>query len=200
MNIGSTTFDGLLDAIGAKSPTPGGGAVTSAVGALASALGRMVVEYSKGRKEFASQAGEHGRMLDVLDRARWLMLELAAEDMRAYGVLNEAMKLPKDDASRAGAVESAARGALQPPLATMGACVDLLRWFEALAPISNPFLRSDLGIAAILVEATARASRWNVAVNAPFLPEAERVRTLAQADAMLLESARRMHAVEALCR
>lgn len=199
MNLESLSFGELLAQVSSKSPVPGGGAVTASVAALGAALGSMVLNYSVGRKDLAPYEAELQDGLDQLERARWILIELAAEDMRAYEVLNEAMKLPKDDPSRAQLITQSSRAAAEPPLATIAACTELLRLFDRLAPKTNKWLRSDLAIAAVLAEAAARASRWNVMVNAPQMGEPEGSLAIERADRILETAARLVRSVEEAC-
>lgn len=169
MGVGDQTIDTLLAALASKKPTPGGGAVAPIVGALGAALARMVIAYSVGRKSLA----EHEAMLTDADgrlaRASAVLLALADADAEAYSLLNEAMKLPKDDPARAARVAAAARDAIAPPRAAMATGIDLLRLFEELAPKTNKMLASDLRIAAILAESLVRCAAENVRVNLPLL-------------------------------
>ena len=156
--------------VGDKCPTPGGGAVASAVGALAAALGRMVVSYSIGKKNLE----EHQPLLIAanarLERAAAVMLELADEDAAAYGAVNELSRLDASDPRRAE-LAAAQQASVQVPLMVAAAAVDLLRLFEQLAGTTNRHLRSDLGIAAVLARATVEASAWNVLINLGTLAE-----------------------------
>src|SRR5262245_5876212 len=87
--LASYTIADFLEALAARTPTPGGGAVASAVGATAAALARMVVAYSLGKKSLAA----HQPALEIaareLDVARALLLRLADEDAAAYALLSE---------------------------------------------------------------------------------------------------------------
>lgn len=159
-------FADFLAAVAAKSPAPGGGAVASASGALASALAQMVVSYSIGKKDLLEQQEELRLAAGKLERARAMFLELADEDAAAYSQLNALQKLPPGDARRAAELPEAQRLAVQVPQSVAATAIDLLRMFEQLARISNRYLRSDLGIAADLAEATVRAAQWNVRINA----------------------------------
>jgi formiminotetrahydrofolate cyclodeaminase len=159
----------------------------------------MVVSYSVGKKSLAQHEPRLQESTKVLERARGLLLELADEDAAAYGTVNELSKLPEGDPRRAG-LPAATAASVQVPLAVMAACVDLLRHFETLAPITNKQLRSDLAIAAVLADATVRASRWNVAVNVAFLADAKAVEPTNKAAAGLVtESARLCGIVEKAC-
>jgi formiminotetrahydrofolate cyclodeaminase len=61
-------------------------------------------------------------------------------------------------------------------------------------------LRSDLGIAAVFADATTRASRWNIAVNAPALAASECKSVLEQCEGLVALSAELCARVEAGCR
>jgi methenyltetrahydrofolate cyclohydrolase len=194
-------FADLLGQIASKTPTPGGGAVASSTGALAAALAQMVVAYSLGKKSLAA----HQKDLETADRslriARHLLMQLAEEDAQAYGLVNELSRLPEHDERRAAELPGAVHASIQVPLSVIAACDDLLRLCERLTSITNRQLHSDLAIAAVLAEAAARASRWNVAVNAGMLKDsAAGERALADADQALADAAARREAIEAACR
>jgi formiminotetrahydrofolate cyclodeaminase len=196
--LGAQPFSDLLRSLASKTPTPGGGAAASAVGALAAALAEMVVAYSVGKKSLA----EHGPTLEAarhtLENARALLLRLADEDAAAYGAVNELGRLPESDPRRQRELPAATRASVQIPAAVIAASTDLLRLMERLAPITNRHLRSDLAIAAVLAEAAARASRWNVLVNAPLLGAAGDG-AVAEADRAVADARERCLRVEAAC-
>ena len=66
MTLDRLSVDELLAEIGAKSPTPGGGAVACVTAALAAALGRMVVNYSVGKPSLAEHDALHQAALEAL--------------------------------------------------------------------------------------------------------------------------------------
>lgn len=190
----------FLEEVGSKSPAPGGGAVASITGALAAALGRMVVAYSLGKKSLADHQPALERAGQLLARTSDMLLELAREDAEAYGLVNALMKLPENDERRqaewAGAVETAVNA----PRAVVGACADLLRLLESLAPITNRHLRSDLAIAALLAEAGARSGWWNVRMNLELLSEeARRLAIRNEMRQLLAEAAALRARIEEAC-
>lgn len=166
--FGSATVDEFLLQLAAKTPTPGGGAVASMVGALACALAQMVVSYSLGKKSLAAHQQALSDAATRLERARVLLVALAEEDARAYGVVNALAKLEHWDPRREE-LPAAVLASVQAPMAVAAAGCDLLRLFATLEPTSNPALRSDLAIAAVLAEATVQSAGWNVLVNLPSL-------------------------------
>lgn len=193
-------FEQLLSAIGDKTPAPGGGATASAAGALAAALGRMVVSYSVGRKSLAEHRPTLERAERALDRTAQLLLDLAAEDAQAYALVNELQRLPEGDARRQREMPAAVEAAIGAPAAVVAACADLLRLLEQLRPISNEHLRSDLAVAAILAEAAARSGWWNVRINLPLMPEGPKREALRlQMLDLLSVSRRRAEAIELAC-
>lgn len=197
--FGSMSLEGFLAATAAKTPTPGGGAVASATAALAAALAQMVVAYSVGKKSLAPHEPLLREGLHKLERAREILMRLADEDAAAYGLVNELSRLSESDPRRAEEMPHAALAAIQIPMSVVAACVDLLRLFESLATTTNPMLRSDLAIAAILAEAAARASRWNIIVNLAGIP-AEDQGAISDTLATMLSSAAALAArIEAAC-
>src|SRR3954454_25286857 len=93
----SHTIDAFLTAAAAKQPTPGGGSVTALAGALAAAMGEMVLNYSVGKKSLAQFQPELQAGLRELGRARGLLLQLMEEDQVAYEALTAARKLPESN-------------------------------------------------------------------------------------------------------
>ena len=185
MDLRGAPFDELRDRVGAKAPTPGGGAVVGACAALASSLACMVTRYSQGRKGQEANEPAFGDAFDAFSKASDLFVQLAQEDMQAYARLNEVMARPKDDPDRARAMPGAVRGAVTPPLGVMGLCVALLRRYESLAPIANKWLLSDLAIATELTASAGLGAAHLVRANAsllaahapddPSLTEADRI-------------------------
>lgn len=199
-SIESRTLGDFLDQLAAKSPTPGGGAVASAVGALGAALGGMVLAYSVGKKSLVEHEPRLRDAMSRLARARAVMLELAVEDEAAYGLVNELSRLPEGDGRRAGLAEATLTAA-RVPLSCVAACVSVLALLDELPGITNRHLRSDLAIAAILAEAAARSAAWNVVVNLPGIADAGlRASLTGECEGMLARAIELAGRVERACR
>lgn len=171
-------LDTLLDAIAAKAPTPGGGAVASWIGATGAALGLMVVAYSIGRK------AEHDPTLTEarteLEIARALFMRLADEDAAAYADLSGVLKLDKADPARADKLATSVKRAIEVPSAVAATGLNVLRLMQRIGPVASPYLRSDLGVAAGAIESAVSGATWMVRANLPLVAdetEAEALRS-----------------------
>lgn len=184
--LAHTTVDALLAGLAAKSPAPGGGAAAALAGALAAALGRMPIAYTSSPSPAVSGAD---RSLDAVAAE---LLRLADRDAEAYGTfaarrtaLGPAWRDHPDAVALANAV-------IDVPLNAARAAVDALEHVASLPGLTNRRLDSDLAVAAILAEACVRSAAWNVRVNLPLAPTAERRDAALHEAADLVVRARRL--------
>jgi formiminotetrahydrofolate cyclodeaminase len=161
----------LLTSIAAKTPTPGGGAVASLTAALASALAQMVISYSVGKKSLASNEALHQSAFRRFNDWSARSLALAEQDAAAYARLNTLLKLDPNDAARRREFRGAVDAAIAAPQAVLELALDMLALMKTLGGTTNPMLKSDLAIAAVLAEAAARSAAWNVRVNLPLMQD-----------------------------
>src|SRR5215510_12308713 len=154
----------FLEKIAAKTPTPGGGSVSAAVGAMGAALGVMTARYSDALEP------EH-----ALDEIKNEFLALVDSDAEAYGAVNSAMALPKDSDDtkrrRKEALQIALGEASEVPLKGMMLAVRGLKALSDLAPTCNKNLVSDLAGAATFLESALSGCGENVRINAVALTD-----------------------------
>lgn len=169
-----------LDEAASDAPTPGGGSVAALAGALGSCMASMAAHFTVGRKKYAAAEEEVRASLAVLAVQREELLRCMEEDATVFEQVGAAYKLPKatesEHAARAAAIREALLAALAVPLRALRACVAALAPLPRLAEVGNPNLISDTGVAAILLEAAARAARLNVLVNLKGLADPEAAR------------------------
>jgi formiminotetrahydrofolate cyclodeaminase len=158
MTDAQSTFSDFLNATAAKKPTPGGGAVAAAAGALAAAMGEMVLNYSVGKKDLAAHQEVLSAALQHFNKARQIMLELLIEDQLAYEALTAAKKAN-------AVVEPALLAAIRIPQTISATAATILAEAQRIAPIANRWLLSDLAVCAELAMATVRSGTYNVRVN-----------------------------------
>jgi formiminotetrahydrofolate cyclodeaminase len=161
----------FLAALSAKSPTPGGGAVAAVTAATAASLARMVLSYSKTRKDLAQHHAELITLDAHLESFTAELLALADEDARAYAHLNTLQKLPPTDALRIKEFPAAAQAAINAPLRVLKIAADLCAITNSLPARTNPHLRSDLAMSALLAATAARSACINVHINLPLIED-----------------------------
>jgi len=149
-----------------KSPTPGGGSVAAAVGAMGVALGRMALAYTAGKPAYAAHEEQIQVALAEFERASDGFLGLMQEDMAAYEEFSAARK--SGDADRQKAAIERATAVPMELIALAGALGARL---DEVKAFTNPQLFSDLQAAAILVAAAARAAAMSAVVNLQALPD-----------------------------
>jgi methenyltetrahydrofolate cyclohydrolase len=147
-------FTGLLDAVSARTPAPGGGAAAAWACALAASLTEMCAAYADDTPSVLRARG-------MCERA----LELAEADLRAYGPVLEALRLPEDDPARdervAAALSAAADSVLA--IAALGAEVAVLA--AELSETGNRHLEGDAATGALLAQASCQAAARLVELN-----------------------------------
>ena len=178
MTMHDLTVAELLTALGDKTPTPGGGAVAPLVAGLATALGRMVLAYSVDKPSLDAHRADNEQAIERLQDLQQQAMQCAQDDADAYGTLNALMKLPKDDPHRAAGWTAAVDGAMEPPQRTLALCGTLIDTIDELTGTTNPWLASDLAVAAVLIAAAARAAAWNVRANLSQLDDPARMAEL----------------------
>lgn len=162
------TIAQFLGQLSARVPAPGGGATAALHAAQAAALLAMVARYSDGPR-YVEHSGTIGRVLGEADGLVATALDLAEEDARAFGVVAEAYKLPKDTEedkrARSAAIQSALGGAARPPADVVLAALRLVRLSEELLPVANRNVLTDVAAAAEAARAAGVTGAINVEVN-----------------------------------
>jgi methenyltetrahydrofolate cyclohydrolase len=155
------TVSELCDTVAAETSAPGGGSVAAVAGALAASLVAMAARFSTEQWEDAAGTVAQAEAL----RAR--LLPLADEDATAYENFLLARRMSRDvePEVRNAAIGDALSRAADVPLAIAEAAHDVASLAAELAERGNPNLRGDAATAALLAEATVRATANLVEIN-----------------------------------
>ncbi len=160
----------FLDRAASGEPVPGGGAVAALAGALGAAMASMAANFTVGKPKFARHDAAIRNILEQLAPLGVSLRRAVDEDALAFSAISEAYRLPRDSeedkARRRQAVAAALAGAMRTPLEVGHVCQRAAEFLPELAEIANPNLLSDVEVAAIMLEAAARAALVNVLVNA----------------------------------
>jgi formiminotetrahydrofolate cyclodeaminase len=159
-----------------NAPTPGGGSVSAAVGALAASMASMAGNFTVGKEKFREVETAVRGCLDRLAGHMETLLTLMEKDSEEYAKVTAAYKLPRgtDDekAARKAAVQDALRAATAVPRDGVRASLAVAREAAVLIDIANPMLASDVGVAAVLAAAALEGCRLNVEINLAYLDDA----------------------------
>ena len=196
MELVNMTVKGFVEETASDSPAPGGGSVSALAGALASALGQMVIRLTVGKKAFAALDGktqeDFKAQLPKLEKVQKRLAELIDEDTQAFNSYMEALKLPKETdeekAKRSRAMSDATVTAMQVPLETARTCLDVLRFLPIIAMHGNKNAASDIGVAALNARSGLEGAILNVKINLGGINDEPLCKkTAEECDAMLAE-------------
>lgn len=162
------TIGAYLDLLASHAPTPGGGSVAALTGAQGAALLSMVCAISAQKKNGDIKED----LLSIRNQAEELRQELqslAQEDIEVFDNLSAAYKLPRttaaDAATRRAAIQKLSEKATDVPLRTAHAAVALLPLCQRLTTFCGRLLVSDIGVAALLAEATVQSAMLSIEIN-----------------------------------
>ena len=170
-SLAQLTLAQFAERLASDGPVPGGGSASAVAGALGASLLAMVARLSGGRPKYEVYAATHERALQVAERARPRLLELADQDAAVYAELAAAFKMPKvteaQQQVRTEAIQTGALAASEIPLEMVRECALVLSHVESMSGRSNLNAASDLEVAARLCGAAARGAAANVLINLP---------------------------------
>jgi len=135
-----------LDDLAARLPAPGGGSAAALNAALGASLISMVVNFTLGKPKYAKFTPELQNILERSEKLRGEFLHLVDLDVQAYNSrnINDALKIPF-------------------MLARL--CFEGIKLCPVLVKKGNVNLISDVGVAAVMLEAAFVSARFNVEIN-----------------------------------
>jgi formiminotetrahydrofolate cyclodeaminase len=165
----------FLGDLASKAPTPGGGSVAALSGAMAAGLLTMVCDLTIGKKQYADFEEEAQSLRARAEEQRAELEQLAQADIDVFNKLMAAYKLPRttdaDAATRRAAIQKVTRQATEVPLRVARATVALLPLCTPLARHGARNAVSDVGVAALLIQAAVPAALLNVEINLAILED-----------------------------
>ncbi len=177
----------FIDRLAAGTATPGGGAASAYVGAMAAGLVAMVARLTLGKKKYAEVEAQMQSVLEGAEKLRANLTQAIEEDSAAFEAVMAAFKLPKgteeEQAARTEAVEQAYVHAAEVPLRVARDSVATLGLAAIAVEHGNVNAISDGGSAAHFTQAALAGAALNVRANAAA------VRDRATAEAWLKEIA-----------
>ena len=190
----------FLDELASSAPTPGGGSAAALVGAVGAALLAMVGNLTVGKKGYEAVDRSMRDLVAESNRLRGELARLADEDVRVFGEVMAAYRMPRaDDAERAArraAIQSALLDATEAPLELARVCCQVIHLAATAAEEGNTNVVSDAGVGVVAAHAALRAAALNVWINAGSIDDREFAdRAVAELEHLLESGAERTEAV-----
>ena len=166
IDLSSRSFS---DEVSRETPAPGGGSVSSYVGALGTSLGGMVANLSCNTRGWENKVDTFSEKAFEINQLREKLLSLVDEDANSFNSIMEAYKLPKDSEEnkqiRSKAIKDATLYAAQIPLNIMVESYNSYEIIEFLAKDGNQNSLSDSGVACLCVHTAIHGAYLNVRIN-----------------------------------
>ncbi|MEC7245074.1 MAG: glutamate formimidoyltransferase [Bacteroidota bacterium] len=166
IDLSSRSFS---DEVSRETPAPGGGSVSSYVGALGTSLGGMVANLSCNTRGWENKVDIFSEKAYEINQLREKLLSLVDEDANSFNSIMEAYKLPKDSDEnkqiRSKAIQDATLYAAQIPLNIMVESYNSYEIIEFLAKDGNQNSLSDSGVACLCVHTAIHGAYLNVRIN-----------------------------------
>jgi glutamate formiminotransferase len=163
----------FIEQLAAPTATPGGGSAAAASGAMAAGLATMVASMSRGKKAYAQHERELSEAISRLSQLREELKASIEADAESYNSVMAAYKKARESAAAHGLVDAALKQATSVPLGVAERSREVLSIAEALKPITNPNMKSDLVTAAALARAAIEGALANIEINLESLKDAE---------------------------
>jgi glutamate formiminotransferase len=174
----------FIEQLAAPTAVPGGGSAAAAAGAMSAALGHMVASLSRGKKNYLQYERELSEAIARLAQLREELKAAIDADADSYTAVVKAYKQAKESTNGDAVINNALKGAANVPLGVAERSREIARILEALRPITNPKMASDLTVGLALARAAVEGALANVEINLESLTEprsAEELRTKARA-------------------
>ena len=194
MELAELTTRGFSELLASDAPAPGGGSAAALEGALGAALIAMVCRLTADKPGYREHRETVLAVQEQAEALRARFLDAMERDTEAFRRVSDAFALPKateeEKAARSAAIQRGLTACTETPLAVMAAAVEGLELVQSLLGRYNESAASDLGVAALSLEACARGAWLNVLINVGSLKDRERSAAFRERGQALLLRAR----------
>jgi glutamate formiminotransferase/formiminotetrahydrofolate cyclodeaminase len=198
--LAGMTLRAFIEALGSRSPAPGGGSAAAVMASMGAALGAMVGWMTYGKRKFEDRDEAIRGLIPPLHQAMTDLVPMIDADTNAFNDYMAALGLPSDTAERKAArhtaMQEGLRKAAEVPLRTMRIADSCWDAMLGMAEHGNPASRSDLEVGARALETGIWGAYRNVVINLPQIEdEAFRKAKLAEAESLATRARERSAAV-----
>ncbi len=171
------TLEKFAHETSSESPAPGGGSVSAYLASLGASLSTMVANLTIHKKGYEEHYEEFNKAAMKGMSLSQELLYLVDEDTKAFNLIMNAFRLPKtsieEKKARKKAIRKATITAIEVPMKTIEAAIQILPITKLMVQKGNPNSISDAGVGALCVEAAVKGAALNVKINASTLEDEE---------------------------
>ncbi|MCX6330637.1 MAG: glutamate formimidoyltransferase [Bacteroidia bacterium] len=165
----------FMEETASESPAPGGGSISSYMGALGVALGTMVANLSSHKKGWDDRWKEFSDWAVKGKEIQNKLLNLVDEDTEAFNKIIAAYGLPKktdeEKKARNNAVQAATKEAIMVPFKVMETAYSGFALIREMVEKGNPNSVTDAGVGALALRSCIKGAYLNVKINAAGLED-----------------------------
>jgi len=165
----------FMDETASESPAPGGGSVSSYIGALGVSLGTMVANLSSHKKGWDDRWKEFSDLAAEGKELQNSLLDLVDEDTDAFKRIMEVYRLPKKTEEeiriRKAAVQEAVKNAILVPFRIMETAYSAFPLIKQMVEKGNPASMTDAAVGALALRSCIKGAYLNVRINATSLDD-----------------------------
>ena len=159
----------FVDLLASNEPAPGGGSAAALTASLGVALTSMVGNLTVGKQKYAEYEVLMTEVLAEATELKAQLVESVDKDTAAFNGVAAVFAMPKETAAdkdaRSAAMQKALINATLVPFAVMELCLKALLLTEKAVGKSNINAASDLGVAALNLNAGIKGAWLNVLIN-----------------------------------
>lgn len=160
----------FMNETASESRAPGGGSISSYMGALGVALGTMVANLSSHKRGWDERWDEFSAWAEKGKAIQNRLLGLVDEDTEAFNKIMDALTLPKksdeEKVARTEAIQEATREAIMVPFTVMETAYSGFELIRAMIKTGNPNSVTDAGVGALAIRSCISGAFLNVRINA----------------------------------
>lgn len=160
----------FMDETASELPAPGGGSVSSYLGALGVSLGTMVANLSGHKRGWEDQWEKFSDWAEKGKKIQNRLLNLVDDDTDAYNGIIDAYKFSgkteEEKVIRENAIQSAIKRAIMVPFSVMETAYEGFEILKAMVNEGNPSSVSDAGVGALALLTCIKGAFLNVRINA----------------------------------
>ncbi|MDD5688439.1 MAG: cyclodeaminase/cyclohydrolase family protein [Elusimicrobia bacterium] len=180
MNYLDSSIKKYLDDLSAKLPAPGGGSAAALVSTTGVSCILMVANFTIDKKGYEQYQDELKKILFELSIFNSQLSALIDEDVKAYTVLSNSYKLPKNTTDeitkRKEEIQLSLKNSLSVPCKIFKICIEVLPFAERLSEIGNKNLLSDVACGVSILRAGIESAKFNIDINLKFIEDVDFVK------------------------